>query len=78
MSTYKENIKLTITYGAKPKNGDIILWQNGDGKCELYTFHSDTPYGIKTYTDYNENDGSSLIVNWSGYRGVITTEALDK
>lgn len=78
MSTYKENIKLTIVYGAKPKNGDIILWQSSDGSCKLHTFHSDVVYGIKTYTDYNEVNGSSLIVNWSGYRGVITTEALNK
>lgn len=75
---YKEDIKLTIAFGAKPKIGDIILWQNSNGKCELHTFHSDVGYGIKTFTDYNEVDGSSHIINWSGYRGVINTEALNK
>ena len=34
-------------------------------KDEVHKFHSDSGYGIKTWTDYNEEDGSSLLVNWS-------------
>lgn len=52
--------------------GDVFLWVSGmTGKHEIHTFHSDVGYGIKTFTDYNEKDGSSEIVNWSGLCGVI-------
>src|SRR5688572_13257454 len=48
------------------KDGDIVMWKN-----EIHKFHSDAGYGCKTYTEYNEENGSSLIVNWSNVRGKV-------
>lgn len=54
------------------RKGDIFLWQSGRyGTYEIHTFHSDAGYGAKTYTGYNEKDGSSEIVNYSGICGVL-------
>ena len=54
------------------KEGDIFLWKSGmTGKCEIHTFHSDVGYGVKTYTNYNEENGSSVLVNWSGVCGKL-------
>lgn len=48
------------------KQGDWFMWKN-----EVHQFHSDAGYGIKTYTQYKESDGSSLLVNFSNARGKI-------
>jgi hypothetical protein len=57
---------LYFILGENPIKGDWFLWKN-----EIHKFHSDAGYGIKTYTDYNEKDGSSKTVNWSNCRGTI-------
>ena len=52
--------------------GDVFLWRsNSDGHVEIHTFHSDAGYGSKTYTIFNESDGSSILVNYSGICGVL-------
>ncbi len=48
------------------RNDDHFLW-----KDEIHKFHSHAGYGIKTYTCYNEEDGSSTLVNFSNVRGRI-------
>jgi len=48
------------------KDKDWFIWKN-----ELHQFHSDAGYGIKTYTDFNDKDGSSVIVNVSNISGKI-------
>lgn len=54
------------------KRGDVFLWRSAmNGNYEIHTFHSDYGYGVKTFTDYNEENGSSQIVNWSGVCGVL-------
>jgi len=56
----------------KLKNGDFFLWVSGmTGRREIHQFHSDAGYGVKTWTQFNEKDGSSMIVNWSGVCGKI-------
>jgi hypothetical protein len=58
--------------------GDVFLWQSAlTGRMEIHTFHSDKGYGIKTYTEYNEKDGSSMVVNHSGVRGKIVVPFID-
>ena len=34
-------------------------------------FHSDAGYGAKTFTDYDDATGSSLICNYSGVCGKL-------
>lgn len=59
----------------KLKKGDVFLWQSGmTGKYEIHTFHSDAGYGAKTFTQYNDKDGSSMLVNYSGVRGVLSCD----
>lgn len=59
----------------KLKRGDVFLWQNGRaGQYEIHTFHSDSGYGAKTFTHYNDKDGSSLLVNYSGVCGVLVCD----
>ena len=58
------------------KYGDVFLWSGRSGKYEVYVFHSDVGYGIKTFTDYNKDDGSSLIVNYSGVCGKIVANSI--
>lgn len=54
------------------KRGDVFLWRSGQtGKFEIHTFHSCAGYGAKTFTEYNEDNGSSLIVNYSGICGIL-------
>lgn len=66
------SLPLTIKPAKELKRGDVFLWRSGmTGKYEIYTFHSDAGYGVKTFTDYNEKDGSSMLVNWSGVCGVL-------
>jgi len=72
-----DNTELPITL--KPvskqsdlKRGDVFLWKSGmHGYFEIHTFHSDSGYGAKTFTEYNEETGSSQIVNWSGICGIL-------
>lgn len=51
---------LLIDEEAEIKSFPYFLW-----KDEVHKFHSDNGYGIKTWTGYNDEDGSSEIVNWS-------------
>lgn len=44
------------------------------GKYEIHTFHSDVGYGAKTFTDYDDNNGSSVLVSYSGVIGGLTYE----
>lgn len=56
----------------KLKRGDVFLWRSGmTGRYEIHTFHSDAGYVAKTFTNYNEKDGSSELVNYSGICGVL-------
>ena len=56
----------------KLQDGDCFIWRSGiSGTFEIHKFHSDAGYGIKTYTSFNEKDGSSVLVNYSGYCGKI-------
>lgn len=64
----------------KVEKPNWFVWVSGmTGRMEVHKFHSDAGYGMKTYTQYNEKDGSSELVNWSGYYGEIiaSTESLD-
>ena len=54
---------LLIDEEAEINEKPYFIW-----KDEVHKFHSDSGYGIKTWTDYNEEDGSSLLVNWSNKR----------
>lgn len=53
--------------------GDIFVWQSTRNPkvFDVHAFHSDAGYGIKTFTDYNEKDGSSSIYNQSGFCGKV-------
>ncbi len=46
------------------KNGDLFFW-----KDEVHKFHSSVGYGIKTYTEFNKKDDSSVVLNWSNFIG---------
>ena len=63
---------LYILSKAELQKGDWFIWQSGmTGDRELHQFHSDAGYGIKTYTEYDPKNESSLIVNWSGRLGKV-------
>ena len=69
-----ESLPLELKAVDKLEKGDVFLWRSWlTERYEVHTFHSDAGYGAKTFTDYNEKDGSSLIVNYSGICGVIRT-----
>lgn len=54
------------------KKGDLFLWHSRiTEEYEIHTFHSDRGYGAKTFTEYNEKDDSSLLVNYSGICGIL-------
>lgn len=54
------------------RNGDVILWRSQmNGNFEIHTVHSFVGYGVKTYTNYDDVDGSSVIVNLTGIVGVL-------
>jgi hypothetical protein len=56
------------------KKGDVFLWRSAmTGRFEIHTFHSNAGYGVKTFTDYDDKTGNSLLVNWSGVCGIIET-----
>jgi len=66
------SLPIRIKSVKKLKRGDVFLWRSGmTGRYEIHTFHSDAGYGVKTFTDYNEKDGSSMLVNYSGICGVL-------
>ncbi len=48
------------------KQRDLLIWKN-----EIHRYHSDAGYGLKTYTDYSEKEGSSLVLNWSNLLGKL-------
>ena len=63
---------LYFTSDEEIKEGEYFLWQSAmTSVYEVYKYHSDAGYGIKTYTNYSDKDGSSVLVNHSGYRGKI-------
>jgi hypothetical protein len=56
--------------------GDIFLWKSGmNGNYEIHQFHSDAGYGAKTFTNYNEKDGSSTLVNYLGICGILVPKS---
>jgi len=66
------SLPITLKSVDELKTGDVFLWKSGmTGKFEIHTFHSDAGYGAKTFTEYNEEDGSSMLVNYSGVCGVL-------
>lgn len=68
----RDSLPLKLKPVKKLKKGDVFLWRSGaTGRYEIHTFHSDVGYGIKTFTDYNEENGSSTLVNWSGVCGKL-------
>lgn len=72
LEAHLEKCPIEIKRTRKLKRGDFFFWISGQsGKFEIHQFHSDAGYGVKTFTDYNEKDGSSLIVNWSGVYGKV-------
>ena len=58
-----KNYVLLVDEEAEINEKPYFIW-----KDEVHKFHSHAGYGIKTWTDYNEEDGSSLLVNWSNKR----------
>ena len=65
-------LPLALKSVKKLKRGDVFLWRSGmTGRYEIHTFHSDAGYGAKTFTNYNEKDGGSELVNYSGICGVL-------
>lgn len=69
-----ENLPIKLIQKEKLEQGDVFLWKsNTYGYFEIHTFHSDAGYGAKTYTNFNEKDGSSTLVNYSGICGVLET-----
>lgn len=65
------SLNLELVPVNKMKEGDLFLWFSPMRReYEIHRFHSDSGYGIKTFTNYKE-DGSSLVVNYSGVCGRI-------
>lgn len=72
MEENKNSLPITLKTVDKLQKGDIFLWRSGmTGKYEIHMFHSDAGYGAKTFTEYNEENGSSMLVNYSGICGVL-------
>lgn len=72
LTDVSSSLPLTLKPTKGLKRGDVFLWKSGmTGRYEIHTFHSDAGYGAKTFTDYNEKDGSSILVNYSGVCGVL-------
>lgn len=66
------SLKIEVGPANEMQSGDLFLWYSPVNKeCEIHKFHSDSGYGIKTFTDFNEETGSSLVVNRSGVCGKI-------
>jgi len=72
------NVEIQKIKQSDLKKGDCFFWRSSKGELEMHCFHSDGGYGIKTFTDFNQEDGSSLIVNWSGLVGVLNTKKSDE
>ena len=72
-----DNVELPIKLNSNLKQsdlkkGDVFLWRGSmSGRFEMHTFHSCAGYGAKTFTEFNEENGSSLIVNYSGICGIL-------
>ena len=65
------NVDLELESG-ELKMGDVFLWYSRmNDKYEIHTFHSHAGYGIKTFSEWNEKNESSLLVNYSGVCGKI-------
>lgn len=68
-------LPIKLKKSEKLEKGDVFLWRSAmSGRFEIHTFHSDSGYGAKTFTGYNEKDGSSEIVNYSGICGVLVCD----
>lgn len=66
------SLKLNIGPANKMQSGDLFLWFSSIRReYEIHKFHSDSGYRIKTFTDFNEETGSSLVVSRSGVCGKI-------
>ncbi len=65
------SLPITLKGFTELEKGDVFLWKSRSGRYEIHTFHSDSGYGAKTFTNYNEKDGSSEIVNYSGICGIL-------
>ena len=71
-SSVSVSLPITLKSVDELKTGDVFLWKSAmTGNFEIHTFHSDAGYGAKTFTEYNEEDGSSMLVNYSGICGVL-------
>lgn len=70
-------LRLILKPAKELKKGEIFLWRSAaTGQYEMHAFHSHAGYGAKTFTAYNEKDGSSLLVNYSGICGVLAINEL--
>jgi hypothetical protein len=70
-----DGLPIKLKKSEKLEEGDIFLWRSAmSGRFEIHTFHSDSGYGAKTFTGYNEKDGSSEIINYSGICGVLVCD----
>lgn len=68
----KQELPVVIKPVDELKRGDVFLWRSGmSGESQIHTFHSDAGYGAKTFTEYDERNESSVIVNYSGICGVL-------
>jgi hypothetical protein len=68
-------LPIKLKKSEKLEKGDVFLWRSAmSGRFEIHTFHSDSGYVAKTFTRYNEKDGSSDIVNYSGICGVLVCD----
>ena len=65
-----EPLNLCILSDRPISVGDWFLWVSTSGIKEIHRYHSDAGYGIKTYTEMDEN-GCSILVNHSGVLGRI-------
>lgn len=67
---------LYITSDEDEKKFDWFIFFSEYEPPSLHQYHSHAGYGIKTMTDFNEKDGSSLILSGSRCSGkiVITTD----
>lgn len=53
-----------VSDNIKPSSKEWFIFY-GDNETSLHQYHSDAGYGVKTYTNFNEDDESSLILSTS-------------
>lgn len=59
-------VSINIISNETLKGADWFVWKN-----EIHRYHSDAGYGIKTWTNYDIKDGSSVILSHSNVVGKI-------